>query len=999
MLLAISASTSTPVPQPTINASTHASTSQAQLEESTRKTESVDSEAPAAPSSGIFESAPAPFSLERSYPSLFSIAKVMNGLSGSTDYVGFHNVTAMLISKANFVLKRVRVMPGLQNCQDPAYLFALGQVVSNFDLLCHQVDIIKDHPPQEGAGIPMALEMTETALYCLKLFVEAAEHLASQPLQFVEPEPVLEPQLEATPKQEVRTKANSRRKMKVLEQKPLPDIPREEPYNEYHPTGLRYSDTASSSKASLASESSDWNTSSSQSRVPSIITACTTPDTSPSVSPVEGKDSSIQVDKQFNQSTPTIVISSTVNLHYDSPSPIIEEGDGVTLAEATDISSNLLDVTAAVTPKKKLVASLFRLKTRFNSSTTLAVAGQPGYFFAFQKGSKEDMKYNPRQSALWFPEDPLHPEVDVDMPMPMGDAAAVHLNNCGEIKAGTLNSLIRMLTSKEGVTNHEFITFFFLGRTSFTTPVEFFDELVSRYMEREPTGLTEQQKRVWDREVNTTRIRVGKTMVLWVNEYWIPGIDVEVLERMQMFSDDIMAKDLPRDLVDTFNKLLQRRIDGDNKNHRKKKSLEAFSTTELWFPQEIPILTGFKMPKEILGDMYFKLRLFDSESGRDEFARQITMTVAGIFRKVEPEKIVMYWRLKEMGPEKPEEERKEPKKCDTCGEAKKNVRGPLPLIPEQIKKKEEEIIREEKERKRQEREKPLGEPEMRANADLQAMIDFESSLALWVTYTILKVHLAAHRAQVITFWLKVADKCLNYRNFSGANCIFSGVAHSSVTRLHETVLLVRLESKLIFHKLDRFFSGHGNYKEFRMVLNGPATPVVPLITPLVRDVLSVREMPIKTTAEFKGDTENKELISLCGYRIMMKTIRCLDNCRVPYNFSFEPVFQNWFASELSRWPPNQLNAHTDKFYARSNKRTEQGDDKRLSGLKISLVWMYICAGSGEWLGDDWVMQMIDPHMPMPTMDDKHKMAKLFSGMLGTLRRKKGSKVPGEKNAS
>lgn len=248
-----------------------------------------------------------------------------------------------------------------------------------------------------------------------------------------------------------------------------------------------------------------------------------------------------------------------------------------------------------------------------------------------------------RQSALYYLADPYCPEIDVEMPVPTGDTAAVRLAQNGSMKAASVTALVRMLTSKESVLDPEFTTTFFISFRFFMTPTRFYEELVNRFNEQPSTDLSPAQLRIWARYAMGVHIRIGKTLLMWLDLYWKPEVDHEVLEALQAFTLERLVPELPEGLVGQILQGLDS-ISGDEpmcRRIRKAKDLEFI------YHRSIAVAPSpgqsFKITIEGDLDATAQLLRFNTPAGREEVARQLTIRLSELFQQVDPEDAVIHW--------------------------------------------------------------------------------------------------------------------------------------------------------------------------------------------------------------------------------------------------------------------------------------------------------------------------------------------------------------------
>lgn len=314
-----------------------------------------------------------------------------------------------------------------------------------------------------------------------------------------------------------------------------------------------------------------------------------------------------------------------------------------------------------------------------------------------------------RHSVLFFPNDPLNPDSDVKLPMPTGESAALSFDAEGRIKGGSLPALVAVLTSRQGVTDHELTATIYTYFRSFTTPTFLFHELAKRYEEPQPGDLTDDQARVWEKNASIVRIRVAKAMLDWLNQYWRPETDNEILEDMQIFAEERV--EIPGHPKAIFLRVIEK-INNMNQllpeDALTKRVHELVARVELKMPQEPITPTGFIFPERFTRDVVAQLQQFNSPAGREEFARQLAMKLSSMFRDVDPVDAVAFWRSSQ-------------KKHDKHD---KNA-AINPAASKAIKK----------------------------------ITMFEQSLSIWVSYSIIKPNETLDRVHMVSFWLDIATVC------------------------------------------------------------------------------------------------------------------------------------------------------------------------------------------------------------------------------------------------
>ncbi|KDR82837.1 hypothetical protein GALMADRAFT_852990 [Galerina marginata CBS 339.88] len=502
-----------------------------------------------------------------------------------------------------------------------------------------------------------------------------------------------------------------------------------------------------------------------------------------------------------------------------------------------------------------------------------------------------------RHSALYFPNDPQHPERDIEVQALTSISVNYTLDNAGQIKSASFPALIFFLTSKHCVQDPELKDIIFTYFRHFATSCEFFFALVERFEDRRPDNLSEEERRVWDNNLLITRIRAPRAMLDWLNHYWKP-IDNVVLNHMKAFVKKHIHAPIP--LLPSLYHAIKVKKEERNPAMPPQSSRKILTTTP---PQNtLPYIpsTSFALPSTYLLSVAEQLQKFDCTSGREEFVRQLTLLVSSKFQLIDPNDAIAFWQV--------------------AGNSDQSqaVHG------------------------------------ARALADI---VTFVNALALWVSSSIIRPGKSADRAQMIVFWLNVASLCVHHRNFIAACSIQNGVAHSSVRRMKETILIVPLTSKTEYFHLERFFEGKGNYSQYRKELNESlASPTLPLTIVHSRDILSAGMLPslIKDESQRKRPVDNRsgdstELIHLNKFRVMRSTIKVLESSHIPYPFMGDASFAEWLRNQLLEYTydkPERGNKLEEDLRSRSVQSESRNDDLN----HLNNAWEYMGTESrwGKW---------------------------------------------------
>ncbi|KAM6494361.1 Ras guanine nucleotide exchange factor domain containing protein [Amanita muscaria] len=334
-----------------------------------------------------------------------------------------------------------------------------------------------------------------------------------------------------------------------------------------------------------------------------------------------------------------------------------------------------------------------------------------------------------RQSAYLLPSEQAPFQFNVEAPLPSQSRDSVQFNDAGEVKGASFAALVRMLTSKDAILDPDLAPTFFAGFRIFGSVELFFEELQKRFDEVAPDDIGTTQLRVWTREAFLTRLRVGKILLLWLTDYWQPDYDDGILGHLHQYAVERIRNELPKSLATPILEMIDSRMTGDEVYVTSHKD-RYFKILASQVVQTKIAVTGFVYPGTFDEDISKVLAFFDTEVGNEEFAQQLTAIASAMFRKINPQDIVLYWH-----------------------EHSDSELGPA----------------------------------------LSETTNFARSLAMFVTHSIVLQEERSSRYRRIEFWTTIATDCLHHRNYFVSHCVFAGLTHSAVSRLKRTIL-VRIES-------------------------------------------------------------------------------------------------------------------------------------------------------------------------------------------------------------
>ena len=253
------------------------------------------------------------------------------------------------------------------------------------------------------------------------------------------------------------------------------------------------------------------------------------------------------------------------------------------------------------------------------------------------EGPRSEEIYNQRNTILFFgaakfPSSVEYLEEGTD---------GVKLGKDNRIQATSLPALIRILTSKGGL--HEpGLSQVVLGSFHlFVTSAEFLEELTKRFNTQPPSSLTQAEAEEWNVRISNIHVRVLAIIYSWLDQHWQPDQDRDILREIRSFVEKRSEKDIPRGVVDRLlTKIEERELCSEQELIEKQRWDIAQTSAQRTPPSEH---TNFIFPSLFPKSSARGLLCIDTQDGREEFARHLTLKMSSLFQKLDPSKVVQLW--------------------------------------------------------------------------------------------------------------------------------------------------------------------------------------------------------------------------------------------------------------------------------------------------------------------------------------------------------------------
>ncbi|KAJ8495187.1 hypothetical protein ONZ45_g12968 [Pleurotus djamor] len=509
--------------------------------------------------------------------------------------------------------------------------------------------------------------------------------------------------------------------------------------------------------------------------------------------------SSLALPSNDNHASDERLVGATAPKPRFTPTPVMKPTLLVPLLPASYSTETLATYKTTSSAKSFLRAMIRRLgksKSSLSASSSTSILDLKTSFDAqtiielVEDKKLPDMPYDPRRSAIYFPIGTKFSNMDIEKLMPNMEDQTIRLTSDGKLKAASLTSLVRILTSPEAARIPDFTHIFFMTFRFFTTPSDLFVALMERFNVLSSwmtPKLNETEKELVSLQAEEVRVSVVRALATWLWDYWRPETDSAILSKIEEFATRDLVGNVP-DLKIAWG-LAQAawRIDSGMARYGNKIKLSAVP------PEEICPLkaTGYDIYKLCSQGPPTLGEVFCDEGAREEFARQVTIKASGFFFSVSPNDMIMLWKGRTKGLDK-------------------------------------------------------------TRRALENLNTLESALCIWTLESILAESDPIHRANVLEFWIDITTRCIKLRNFSSAYSIYSGLSNSAISRLKMTVAIVTPRFKAQYRVFDALFQGR-NWINYRKVLEGPPQATVPLLFVMKHDVSATEGMATKSPSEQNGE--------------------------------------------------------------------------------------------------------------------------------------------------
>ena len=197
----------------------------------------------------------------------------------------------------------------------------------------------------------------------------------------------------------------------------------------------------------------------------------------------------------------------------------------------------------------------------------------------------------------------------------------------------------------------------------------------------------------------------------------------------------------------------------------------------------------------------------------------------------------------------------------------------------------------------------------------QAAVSQFNSWSLWVCAEVTRHTTSlSKRIEALSRFIRVAEVCLEYRNFNTSYALVAGMKLSPISRLKLTWAGLNRKIQVKWERLEELFSIEGNHKNYREALQTSTPPLIPYLGLYSKDLIQIEDPIPLLISSSKGSggaggpgagsvLHAGSLINLAKLRLLWDIVRKISKFQeTSYRFSYDQSIVHYL-HELS--PPSE----------------------------------------------------------------------------------------------
>ncbi|KAI7905098.1 ras guanine nucleotide exchange factor domain-containing protein [Cokeromyces recurvatus] len=469
----------------------------------------------------------------------------------------------------------------------------------------------------------------------------------------------------------------------------------------------------------------------------------------------------------------------------------------------------------------------------------------------------------------------------------------------GEVTGATVEALVRKLTLHEKSPDLIFTRAFFYNFRLFTNPEEFVRLLTNRFTLQPPTEpepLTDEQLALWtNRVLIPIRLRVYNVIKTWLETYFNYEQDTAVEKALIDFASNEMSKAMPgpaKRMIELIKRTFSskglsctgsKHVYSENRIVTQKSSLSTLQSS-----------TNGGFGGNNSGSIFSNLILFDDHHHFDSSIDRYPPSILGkalrnTLRKALSHNNLGIVHVNDFDPAELARQLTLMENNLFC-----RIR-PNEMIGQEFKKK-------------------VGTSQA---VHVKAMIQRSTQITSWVSDTILKETDTKKRAQVLKYWIKVGDACLQLNNYNTLMAIRSALDSTSIARLKKTWDHLSVKYRAIWEPIYRATDSQRNFAEYRQRLKTTIAPCLPFLGVYLTDMTFIDD----GNADYRMSPGGKQLINFDKYIKFTRILNEIDQFQFPYKLFEVEEIQRYLKKTLE-----SVEQDDQVFYAKSLKHEPKEEE-------------------------------------------------------------------------
>ena len=183
--------------------------------------------------------------------------------------------------------------------------------------------------------------------------------------------------------------------------------------------------------------------------------------------------------------------------------------------------------------------------------------------------------------------------------------------------------------------------------------------------------------------------------------------------------------------------------------------------------------------------------------------------------------------------------------------------------------------------------------------NVRAMSTLSTDLANLVADSILQLEEPKRRAIVIKQWIKIANKCLELKNYDSLMAIICSLNSCTIVRLRKTWENLSQKTKATLEDLKRIVDVSRNHMVLRQRLQNHVPPCLPFVGTYLTDLTFV-DHGNPGARQLTTDRGSMEVINYDKHMKTARIISELQRFQIPYRLREVPELQTWIQDQLVR---------------------------------------------------------------------------------------------------